>query len=61
MRILTTAVLISAISLSACGAIRESAVNPINWFGKGRAAKAISEQAEPTNPLIAEERAVFSK
>lgn len=54
MRILTTAVLISAVSLSACGAIGETDVNPINWFGKGRVSKAVSEQSEPTNPLIAE-------
>ena len=61
MRFLTTAVLISAVSLSACGAIGESAVNPINWFGKGRASKAVSEQAQPTNLLIAEAKSGLFK
>lgn len=53
MRILTTTVLISALTLTACGAIRDSAVNPVNWFGKGRSGPvAPSEPATPVNPLI---------
>lgn len=52
MRILTTSVLISVLAVSACGTIRDSAVNPANWFGKGRTSQAPIEQTASTNPLI---------
>ena len=53
MRILTTTVLISALTLTACGTIRDSAINPTNWFGKGRSGPIKPrEPATPVNPLI---------
>ena len=52
MRLLTTSVLISALALSACGTIRDSAINPANWFGKGRTSQALIEQKASTNPLL---------
>ncbi|MDG1471544.1 MAG: hypothetical protein P8Q26_08295 [Ascidiaceihabitans sp.] len=51
MRILTSALLISAVALTACGAVRDSRVNPANWFGKSRSAP-IEVQEANTNPLI---------
>ena len=56
MRILTTTVLISALALGACGTIRDSVVNPVNWFGKGRSSNSAAEQSSDTNPLIQESR-----
>ena len=56
MRILTTTVLISALALGACGTIRDSVVNPANWFGKGRSSNSAAEQSSNTNPLIQESK-----
>lgn len=42
--------LVATLTLSACGAIRDSRVNPFNWFGQARSAPV--EQQEQTNPLI---------
>jgi hypothetical protein len=64
MRILTTTVLISALTLTACGTIRDSAVNPVNWFGKGRSSPvAPKDPAVPVNPLIPtnEKGGIFKK
>ena len=52
MRILTTSVLISVLAVTACGTLRDSAVNPSNWFGKGRTSQAPVEQTASTNPLL---------
>lgn len=52
MRLFTTSVLVSALALSACGTIRDSAVNPANWFGNGRGTSAPVKQVANTNPLL---------
>lgn len=49
MRILMTTVLVSALALPGCSAIRDSRVNPANWFGKSRVEVVNSG---PTNPLL---------
>ena len=49
MRILMTTVLVSALALPGCGSIRDSRMNPANWFGKSRVERV---SAEPTNPLL---------
>ena len=41
--------LISALVLSACGRVRDSAVNPFNWFGSS---ETVETDAEEVNPLI---------
>lgn len=62
MRLFTTSVLISALALGACGTIRDSAVNPANWFGNGSSAPAPTTKTESTNPLLpAENTGLFSK
>lgn len=40
MRTATTALLIGALTLSACGRVAESRLNPFNWFGRSEAAPA---------------------
>lgn len=50
MRKTLSILLISTLTLTACGAVRESRINPFNWFGQSR-----SEAIQPkknTNPLI---------
>lgn len=49
MRILLSALLISTLTLAGCGSIRNSRINPFNWFGNSRA-EALP--AEVTNPLL---------
>lgn len=63
MHILTTSVLISALALTACGTIRDSRVNPLNWFGKGQTTAAPLEQKASTNPLLqnTKKRGIFAK
>ncbi|MEO0381123.1 MAG: hypothetical protein AAF252_12705 [Pseudomonadota bacterium] len=62
MRLLTTTVLIATLGVSACGTIRDSRVNPFNWFGTSRSAPVEREEVEQTNPLIPDDdsRGLFS-
>ncbi|MGC1496102.1 MAG: hypothetical protein WA790_09850 [Sulfitobacter sp.] len=52
MRKTLSILLISTLTLTACGAVRESKVNPFNWFGQSRS-EAIQTKKN-TNPLIPE-------
>jgi len=45
------ALLIASLVLSACGAARESRLNPFNWFGRSQS-DPVATQTEDTNPLI---------
>jgi hypothetical protein len=46
--------------LVACGSIRESRINPFNWFGQSRS-EAIVPVEENTNPLIPRRGGLFSR
>lgn len=61
MRILLTLLVISTLTLSACGGWRDSGVNPSNWFGKSRSQPAPQASAANPNPLIPERTSVFRK
>ncbi len=53
MRNLTTALLVSALVVAGCGTIRDSRVNPLNWFGSARVTPVDSSaQTAAVNPLI---------
>ena len=41
-----------AISVAGCGRVAESRFNPINWFGKSRAAEISATQGQPSTPLV---------
>jgi hypothetical protein len=56
MRLLTTTLLVATMTLSGCGAIRDSRVNPFNWFGQSRSQPAPRGTAAEANPLIPQER-----
>lgn len=49
MRRVIPALLVATLTLSGCGAVRDSWVNPMNWFGRSRAE---APPAEGVNPLI---------
>lgn len=44
--------LASALVLTSCGAVRESRMNPFNWFGKSRSTAVAAGSVEEVNPLI---------
>lgn len=58
MRKTLTLLLVSSLTLAACGAVRDSRVNPFNWFGQARSEPV--EAAENTNPLIPKGGGLFS-
>ncbi|WP_296763569.1 hypothetical protein [Sediminimonas sp.] len=50
MRRPITLFVVAALTLSACGTVRESRLNPFNWFGQSRSESV--ERVQETNPLI---------
>ncbi|WP_159977006.1 hypothetical protein [Roseobacter cerasinus] len=59
MRITVSALLVSTLVLSACGGLRDSRVNPFNWFGRGEPAPVTTTDSE-VNPLIPTRSGIFS-
>lgn len=59
MRRPLVALLVLSMTLGACGAIRESRMNPFNWFGGSREVSADVDPASTgaANPLIPQRRA----
>ena len=49
MRLPVTALLIAALSLGGCGKIRDSRINPFNWFGRSQASQAVAVAAAPVD------------
>jgi hypothetical protein len=58
MRKTLTLLLVSSLTLSACGAVRYSRVNPFNWFGQAQS-ETVAE-TENTNPLIPRSGGLFA-
>lgn len=56
MRLILPALLVATLTVSACAAIRDSRVNPANWFGNSRSEPIQSDPRAATNPLIPETR-----
>lgn len=54
-----TLLLVSSLTLAACGTLRESRVNPFNWFGQARSETVVQEAS--TNPLIPRGGGLFSR
>ena len=48
-----TVVLIASLSLSACGRVADSRVNPFNWFGSS---EEVEQEVAEINPLIPQKR-----
>ncbi|MEP4246347.1 hypothetical protein [Tateyamaria sp.] len=56
MRLLTTSLLIATLGLTACATVRDSSINPANWFGRSQSEPIQRESKAAKNPLIPEER-----
>jgi len=50
MRHLTSALLVSTLVLSGCGAVRDSRINPFNWFGRAQVEPVASAEVNPLIP-----------
>lgn len=58
MRLPITLLLITALSIAGCGRIRDSRINPFNWFGRsapGPAAVAVAQSAPDDGRLLVAE------
>jgi hypothetical protein len=60
MRKTVSVLLVSLLTLSACGSARDSSLNPFNWFGGSQPAPAPAS-ASNTNPLIPDSTGVFTR
>ncbi|WP_417525750.1 hypothetical protein [Marinovum sp.] len=60
MRKLVLASLVVTTSLAGCATVRESRVNPFNWFGRSQSVEVSPGESE-VNTLIPERRAFFGK
>jgi hypothetical protein len=64
MRKPVVAALVLTMTLSACGAVRDSRLNPFNWFGGSREVAGDVQTADGTaqaNPLIPQRRGAFRR
>ena len=61
MRKVVAALLVTTLTVSACGSIRESRFNPFNWFGASRATAADTAPEGEVNPLIPRRSGFFAR
>lgn len=59
MRKTFSALLVSTLILAGCATVRESRVNPFNWFGSARS-EAMPQAQETTNPLIPKSNGIIA-
>ncbi len=52
MRKTLSVIVVSSIVLAGCGTVRDSRLNPFNWFGRSEPAQVTPVKAEEANPLI---------
>ena len=63
MRKFMAVLIISSVALTGCGRLRDSRVNPANWFGKRPPRPVASAPGESTevNPLIPQQTSIFRR
>ncbi len=61
MRISLSVLLVASVSLGACGFVRDSALNPTNWFGRSTSEAIEVADTGPVNPLIPQKSGFFGK
>ena len=61
MRISHSVLLVASLSLGACGVVRDSALNPANWFGRSTSVPVTTVDEKPVNPLIPQKSGLFAK
>lgn len=59
MRKTLLVLLVSSLTLTACGYVRDSRINPFNWFGQSRSEPI--EREVNTNPLIPRRAGLFQR
>lgn len=59
MRISLSVLLIASLTLGACGVVRNSALNPVNWFGRSTSVAVAPTDSAPVNPLIPQSSGLF--
>ncbi|MEM9967842.1 MAG: hypothetical protein AAF755_07060 [Pseudomonadota bacterium] len=60
MRKMTLIVASSCLVLTACASVRDSRINPFNWFGRAQS-ETLVETQETTNPLIPRRSGLFAR
>lgn len=60
MRISLTVLLVTSVSLGACGIVRDSALNPSNWFGRSTSEVIEVADDKPVNSLIPRKSGLFA-
>ena len=60
MRIPLSVLLVASLTLGACGAVRDSAFNPANWFGRSTSEAVTDSEGKPVNPLIPSSNGLFA-
>lgn len=53
--------LAATLAVGACASVRESRVNPFNWFGQSRSESIEATDTGPVNPLIPQREGLFSR
>ncbi|MEH6737540.1 MAG: hypothetical protein V7695_03210 [Sulfitobacter sp.] len=61
MRISLTVLLVASVSLGACGIVRNSALNPTNWFDRSTSEPIEVVDEKPVNLLIPKKSGLFAK
>lgn len=62
MRKQVLAMLVVTMSVTACGSVRDSRLNPFNWFGRSTSTSvAVSSDKAAVNPLIPRRNSIFAK
>ena len=61
MRISLTVLLAASVSLGACGVVRNSVLNPSNWFDRSTSESIEAVDEKPVNLLIPQESGLFAK
>lgn len=59
MRISLTVLLVASLGLGACGIVRDSALNPTNWFGRSTSQPVAASGDAPVNALIPTKSGLF--
>ncbi|UWR27947.1 hypothetical protein K3757_08430 [Sulfitobacter sp. S223] len=60
MRISISVLLVASLSVGACGFVRDSAINPANWFGRSASETIAVADDKPVNPLIPQRSGLFA-
>lgn len=61
MRIPLFALMIASLALGACGFVRDSAINPANWFGRSTSVAVQAADTTAVNPLIPTRTGLFAR